>query len=90
MSGQIRSLISRQVENQKALHHAELVLLQAQINPHFLYNTLDSIAVLAEMHRDEDVISLVTWLSTFFRTCLSDGRNIISLRDEAAHVTSYL
>ena len=65
-------------------------LLQAQINPHFLYNTLDSIVILAESQREQDVVSMVTNLSTFFRNSLSGGRDIISLRAELVQATSYL
>ena len=48
MTGHITTLMNRQIENERSLHRAELELLQAQINPHFLYNTLDSIVILAE------------------------------------------
>lgn len=90
MAGRINALIARQIQDQKELHRAELELLQAQINPHFLYNTLDSIAILAEMHRDEDVVTMVTSLSVFFRNSLSKGRDIITLQAEREQVTSYL
>ncbi len=90
MAGRINALIARQIQDQKELHRAELELLQAQINPHFLYNTLDSIAILADMHRDEDVVTMVTSLSVFFRNSLSKGRDIITLQAEREQVTSYL
>jgi len=90
MSDRISSLIQKQREDQQSLHRAELELLFAQINPHFLYNTLDSIVILAESEREEDVIDMVTSLSTFFRNSLSDGRDIIPLRAELAQATSYL
>lgn len=90
MVGHINTLMEKQIEDQKYLHRAELELLQAQINPHFLYNTLDSIVVLAENHRDEEVIQMVTSLSVFFRNSLSKGRDIITLRAERDQVTSYL
>jgi len=82
--------MARQIENERSLHRAELELLQAQINPHFLYNTLDSIAILAEMGRNDDVVSMVTSLSVFFRNSLSKGRDIISLSAESEQVRSYL
>ena len=90
MAERIKSLMERQIEDQKSLHRAELELLQAQINPHFLYNTLDSIAILAESQREEEVVTMVTSLSTFFRNSLSGGQDIIPLRAELAQATSYL
>ena len=82
--------MKKQIENERSLHRAELELLQAQINPHFLYNTLDSISILAESGREEDVVDMVNNLSTFFRNSLSRGEDIITLRAELAQATSYL
>jgi len=82
--------MTKQVEDQRSLHRAELELLQAQINPHFLYNTLDSIAILAESDRSEDVVNMVTSLSTFFRNSLNKGRDVLTLGAECSQVTSYL
>ena len=90
MAARINALMAKQIENQQSLHRAELELLQAQINPHFLYNTLDSIAILAESDRGEDVVDMVTSLSTFFRNSLSKGQDIISLAAERTQVASYL
>ena len=90
MAERIEGLMEKQLEDQKSLRRAEMELLLAQINPHFLYNTLDSIAILAESEREEDVVTMVTSLSTFFRNSLSDGRDIIPLRAELAQATSYL
>ena len=90
MVQRINSLMAKQIEDQKYLHRAELELLQAQINPHFLYNTLDSILILAEEQRNEEVIKMVTSLSVFFRSSLSKGMDIISLSAERDQVTSYL
>ena len=90
MVGRINALMEKQIENQRYLHRAELELLQAQINPHFLYNTLDSISILAENHRDEEVVRMVVSLSVFFRNSLSRGKEIISLQTERDQVTSYL
>ncbi len=90
MVGRINTLMGKQIEDQKTLHRAELELLQAQINPHFLYNTLDSIVILAENHRNEEVVQMVTSLSAFFRNSLNKGRDIITLRAERDQVTSYL
>lgn len=90
MAARINALMEKQMEDQKYLHRAELELLQAQINPHFLYNTLDSIAILAENHREEDVVDMVTSLSSFFRNSLSKGKDLITLETEKKQVTSYL
>ena len=90
MADRISSLMEKQRQDQQSLHRAELELLQAQINPHFLYNTLDSIAILAESGRSEDVIDMVTSLSTFFRNSLNRGEDIISLRSELIQAKSYL
>ncbi|MCF0134567.1 MAG: sensor histidine kinase [Blautia sp.] len=65
-------------------------LLQAQINPHFLYNTLDAIIWQAEAGEKEQVVTMVTALSDFFRTTLSKGRDYISVREEESHIRSYL
>ena len=90
MTGHITGLMNKQIENERSLHRAELELLQAQINPHFLYNTLDSIVVLAESDREEDVVDMITSLSTFFRNSLSEGEDIHTLRAEFAQAASYL
>ncbi len=90
MACRVDALMAKQIEDQRSLHRAELELLQAQINPHFLYNTLDSIAILAESDRGEDVVTMVTSLSTFFRNSLNKGRDVLTLRAECSQVTSYL
>lgn len=90
MARRVDALMSRQIEDQRSLHRAELELLQAQINPHFLYNTLDSIAILAESGRSEDVVTMVTSLSTFFRNSLNKGQDVLTLRTECQQVKSYL
>ena len=90
MARRVDALMTKQVEDQRSLHRAELELLQAQINPHFLYNTLDSIAILAEDERAEDVVTMVTSLSTFFRNSLNKGNDILTLGAECSQVKSYL
>lgn len=72
------------------LRATELKLLQAQINPHFLYNTLDTIIWLAEAGQKEQVVMMVSTLSDFFRTTLSKGRDYITVKEETAHIRSYL
>ncbi len=68
----------------------ELKLLQAQINPHFLYNTLDNIIWLAEDGRKDEVEDIASSLSQFFRTTLSGGRDFITVREELDHIEAYL
>lgn len=72
------------------LRATEQKLLQAQINPHFLYNTLDAIIWLAEAGQTEQVVMMVTALSDFFRTTLSKGRDYITVQEEESHIRSYL
>ena len=72
------------------LRATELKLLQAQINPHFLYNTLDTIVWLAEAGKKEEVVWMVSALSNFFRTTLSKGRDYITVEEEESHIRSYL
>ncbi len=90
MTEHITTLVNKQIENERSLHQAELELLQAQINPHFLYNTLDSIVVLAESDREDDVVNMITSLSTFFRNSLSEGEDIHTIHSEFAQAASYL
>ncbi len=68
----------------------ELQLLQEQINPHFLYNTLDAIIWLAEAGEKEKVVEMVSALSNFFRTTLSNGRESVTVAEEESHIRSYL
>ncbi|SFC90278.1 sensor histidine kinase [Butyrivibrio sp. YAB3001] len=77
-------------EEQKQLRKAEFELLQAQINPHFLYNTLDAIVWSAEAGNQKQVVSMVGSLSDFFRTSLNKGKEIVSIKEELQHVKSYL
>lgn len=90
MAYRIDELLARVKEDQGALHKAELELLQSQINPHFLYNTFDSVIWLAEAKQNDKVIQMVTSLSTFFRNSLSKGQDFITLESEVKQVASYL
>ena len=90
MIDQIRLLMDRVVSEQREKRKNELVALQNQINPHFLYNTLDSIVWLAENERSEDVITTVVALARFFRISISKGKNFIPVRDEISHIRNYL
>ena len=86
----IRELMDRVVAEQREKRKTELRALQNQINPHFLYNSLDSIVWLAEHNRSEDVITTVIALARFFRISISRGANFIKVRDEIEHVRNYL
>lgn len=90
MIGRIRELLASQVKEKEDLQKAELKALQAQINPHFLYNSLDTIVWMAETSKTDQVIEIVRSLSSFFRIALSQGRDWIPIRQEIEHVRSYL
>ena len=90
MIDKINELLDQVKAEQIRLRKAELELLQSQINPHFLYNTLDAIVWLAEAGEQQKVVSMVESLSKFFRTSLNQGKEIISLSEELQHVQSYL
>lgn len=90
MIDKINELLSQVTTEQTRLRKAELELLQSQINPHFLYNTLDTIVWLAEGSDKAKVVSMVESLSEFFRTSLNQGKDIISIKEEIQHVRSYL
>ncbi len=90
MMGQIKELIDKLYVSELNKKEAELQSLQAQINPHFLYNTLDSVNWLALKHKVPDISTMVTSLSDFFRYSLSKGQNIITLEHEKRQVESYL
>lgn len=90
MRNKIANLVEDVRVEQMKLKDAELKLLQEQINPHFLYNTLDTIVWLAEDGQDKEVIAMTTSLSEFFRTVLSGGRDYITIREEETHIHSYL
>ncbi|MDE7311686.1 MAG: sensor histidine kinase [Eubacterium sp.] len=85
------SLLLENVKQEEMLHHKmELQLLQAQINPHFLYNTLDTIVWLVECGMNDEAVKMLGDLSVFFRTMLSKGEDIITLKEEITHTRSYL
>ena len=90
MVGEMRKLTDEMVREQKEKRRSELDALQSQINPHFLYNTLDSVVWMIESERYKDAISMVTSLAQLFRISLSKGKNIISIHDEIVHANNYL
>ncbi len=90
MLWRIRQLMDQIVAEQEAKRFHELNALQAQINPHFLYNTMDSIIWMEERGHSREAITMVSALARLFRISISKGRNIISVREEMEHVRNYL
>jgi len=90
MISKVRYLMAQIVIEQEAKKNSELNALQAQINPHFLYNTLDSIVWMAENEKNDGVITMVTALAKLFRISISRGKNIITVREEMEHAKNYL
>ena len=90
MIGKIRELLDAKLKEQENLKKAELRALQAQINPHFLYNTLDTIIWMAEAQKTAQVIEIVGALSSFFRLSLSKGKDWITIGEELERTRSYL
>jgi two-component system sensor histidine kinase YesM len=90
MIGKIRDLLASKIKEQENLKKAELRALQAQINPHFLYNTLDTIIWMAESNKTQQVVEIVSALSKFFRISLSKGRDWITIAEEIERTRSYL
>jgi two-component system sensor histidine kinase YesM len=90
MLGRIRQLMEQSVQEQKKLRRTEMIALQEQIKPHFIYNTLDLIIGMLETNQNEDVINMVEALGSFFRTSLSHGQEFITIREETEHIRNYL
>lgn len=87
---QIQELMNDILREQEEKRKSELDALQSQINPHFLYNTLDSIVWMIEGERYEDAVFMITQLASLFRISLSRGRTIISIEDEIKHAKNYM
>lgn len=90
MTVKISELMDRVRREETELRKTELKALQAQINPHFLYNTLDSIQWMCEQGRTEDAAKMVSSLARLFRISISRGHELITIRDELRHAESYL
>lgn len=90
MVSRIRQLMDQIIHEQEAKRKTELEVLQAQINPHFLYNTLNSIVRMVGSGKNDDVITTITSLSRLFRISLSRGKTIITIQEEIEHVRNYL
>ena len=90
MMNRIHDLAQEVVNEQKEQNKAELKALQNQINPHFLYNTLDSIIYMIDENENEKAEEMIVALSRFFRISISRGKNIIPVKSELDHVKYYL
>lgn len=90
MAERIQRLMRQVIANEKEKRHMERKLLQSQITPHFLYNTLDSIIWMIQSGEYEGAGKMVSLLAKFFRVSLSQGKDIIPLRKEIEHAVSYL
>jgi two-component system sensor histidine kinase YesM len=87
---QIEELVEEKFRIGKESKNAELRALQAQINPHFLYNTLELITCMALKYKARDITDLVNLLARFYKLSLSKGKDIISIEDEIAHIAAYV
>ena len=90
MITKIKELMEQNMKEQELKRKSELKALQAQINPHFLYNTLDSIVWMAEAKNSEEVVLMTSALAKLFRLSISKGEEIIPVHNEIEHVRSYL
>lgn len=86
----IKSLLSTVIEDQENMKRSEFKALQAQINPHFLYNTLDSVLWAAENNQNHQVIDLMMALSKFYKLTLGNGMEAVTVASETDHIESYL
>lgn len=90
MANRLEDMMEQSNQDARKLRKAELRTLQAQINPHFLYNTLDAIVWKAEAGEKDEVIQLTSALSDFFRISLSSGADWIPISQEKKHIEGYL
>ncbi|MFI2857371.1 sensor histidine kinase [Paenibacillus sp. JSM ZJ436] len=90
MRRRIKELLRNVMQEQKKKREVELALIQAQIKPHFLYNTLDVIYALSQMNRMREVQYTTKALADFYRAALSQGREVITLEEEIRIVRDYL
>lgn len=90
MTKRIKALVEANKQSERNKRKSELEALQAQINPHFLYNTLDSIVWMGEAGRSDEVVKMTSSLAKLFRISISKGQEYITLKQEIEHVESYL
>lgn len=87
---EIERLMKKIMEEQNERRKSELAALQSQINPHFLYNTLESITWMIESGKNQDAVFMISELAKLFRISLSRGKTIISIKDELQHCRNYM
>lgn len=90
MVKRIRELMEQNVKEQKQKRKSELMALQAQINPHFLYNTLDSIIWMAESGKNQEVVQMTSYLSKLLRQSIGNKEEIVTIEQEISYIRSYL
>lgn len=90
MTAQIKNLMQEAIDNQESKRKSELMLLQSQINPHFLYNTLDSIIWMGEQQKHEEVVRMTSALAKLFRASITKDKELVPIRVEVEHITNYL
>ncbi len=90
MVNRIRNLVRKNAEDEKEKRKSELRALQAQINPHFLYNTLDSIIWMGESGKNREVVSMTSALSKLLRKSISNEKEIVTVKEEVDYVSEYL
>ena len=90
MVSTMRHLMEDVIQQEEEKRRSELDVLQSQINPHFLYNTLDSVVWMTENGRTQEAVVMLTALARFFRISLSKGSSIITIGDELEHARNYL
>jgi two-component system sensor histidine kinase YesM len=90
MVGRIRDLMNQIIQNEESKRKSEMKLLEAQINPHFLYNTLDSIIWMAERKKHDEVVLMTSSLAKLFRSIINKNNETVPVRVEIEHITNYL
>ncbi|MCI6535312.1 MAG: sensor histidine kinase, partial [Lachnospiraceae bacterium] len=90
MLGNIEELLEEIKMQQQELRTSELNMLISQINPHFLYNTLDTIYMLARINKEETTMKMIQALSKYLRLSLSKGKDVVTVEDELENVKSYM
>lgn len=90
MINDLKKLMNKVKDDQEEIRKLELSALQLQINPHFLYNTLDSISLMTRTKEYEEIAEMCISLSQFFRLGLNDGKDIYTIKDEIEHVKNYI
>lgn len=90
MVSRIKGLMEKTVRDEEEKRRSEIRALQAQINPHFLYNTLDTIIWMSASGKNDEVVEVTSALARLFRTSISKGENLVTLLNEVENIKSYL